>query len=87
MFIIFVIEVITFIMNPKITFLTINGVFFITSGLDTDIHGKVITIRGNISYLCWSFDRQLASYLQVTGLRVVTCMRCAFYVEALPFLN
>ena len=28
----------------------------------------VITIKGNISYLCWSFEKQLASYLKVTGL-------------------
>ena len=51
------------------------------------LHGKVITIKGNISYLCWSFGKQLASYLQVTGLKVVNRMGCALYVEALLFLN
>ena len=51
------------------------------------LHRKVITITGNISYLCWSFGKQLASYLQVTGLRVVTHMGCALYLEELSFLN
>ena len=51
------------------------------------LHRKVIAIKGNISYLCWLFGKQLASYLEVTGLRAVTCMGCDLYVEALPFLN
>ena len=33
------------------------------------LHGKVISTKGSISYLCWSFGEQLDSYLQVTGLK------------------
>ena len=33
------------------------------------LHGKVISTKGNISYLCCSFGEQLDSYLQVTGLK------------------
>ena len=51
------------------------------------LHGKVITIKRNITYLCWSFGTQLASYLPETGFRVIVCMVCSLYVEALPFLN
>ena len=36
------------------------------------LHGKVITIRGNLSYL--SCGKQLASYLQVTGFK--SCYSC-----------
>ena len=43
------------------------------------LHGKVITIKRDVSYLCLYFDKQLARYLQVSYLRVVICVGCAFF--------
>ena len=74
-------------MNLKVTFVTINRVFFITNGLSADATWKSYYHKRKYQYLCWPFGRQLASYFQVTGLRVVTHMGCALYIEALPFLN
>ena len=60
---------ITFNMNPKNLFVTLNGVFFITNGLNTDATWKLYYHRGSISYLCLSFGKQLARSLQVTGFK------------------
>ena len=59
------IYIITFNMNPKNLFVTSNGVFFITNGLNTDATWKL----SSISYLCLSFGKQLARSLQVTGFK------------------
>ena len=40
-FIIYVIQIITFNMIPKVTYVTINRVFFITNGLYTDATEKL----------------------------------------------
>ena len=39
-FIIYIIQIITLNMYPKVTFVTINGAFFITNGLNTDAKWK-----------------------------------------------
>ena len=65
-------------MNPKFTFATINGVVFISNGLKTDAAWKRYYHRGNISYLCWSFGKQLASYLQITDFESCYCYRMCF---------
>lgn len=78
-FIIYKIHYVTFNMKPKITFVAINRVFFITNDRNADLHGKVITVGGN-------FGKQLASYLQVTSFESCYSYGLCFVLEALTFL-
>ena len=48
------------------------------------LHGKVIMIRENISYLCWFFGKQLVSYLQITGFKICYSYM-VWFLEALCY--
>ena len=69
-------------MNPKIAFVTINGVFFITNGHGTDATRNIYYHKKKYQlFICWFFGKQLASYLTLTK----SCFSYGVYfVEALP---
>ena len=83
-FIIYIIQIITFTMNPNITIVTISGVLFITTGLNMMLHEKVTTIKRKYQLSILVFlDKQLASYLQVTSFK--SCyLHGVCFEEALP---
>ena len=85
-FIIYMIQIITFNMNPKITFVRTNWVFFITSGLNTYATWKSYYHKEEISVIYVGLFWQTNSCLQVTGFKSYYWYSVCF-AEGLPLFS